>query len=149
MTKKLKRGQSMFELLVAVFVIALSLTAIVSLVSTSIGNTTFSRDRSVAAKSTQEAVEWLRAERDSNWGTFRGRGSVNGARYCLPTLGWDNGQGTCSPISGTNLRREVILIYNPGSDPDTVEARVATIWTDSSGTHESRITTYLTNWRTR
>jgi len=139
----------MFELLVAVFVIALSLTAIVSLVTTSIGNTTFSRDRSVAAKSTQEAVEWLRAERDQDWGVFRTRGSANGSPYCLPDLSWNNGQGICAPLPGTNLRREVLLIYNAGSDPDTVEARVVTSWVDSAGTHESRITTYLTNWRTR
>lgn len=149
MKKELKSGQSMFELLVAVFVIALSLTAVVSLVTTSIGNTTFSRDRSVAAKSTQEAVEWLRAERDADWGVFRTRGSAGGSRYCLPDLSWHSGQGTCSPMSGTALRREVLLFYNAATDPDSVEARVVTSWSDSTGTHESRITTYLTNWRTR
>lgn len=149
MINKLKRGQSMFELLIAVFVIAITLTAVVSLVTNSISNTTFSRDRTLASKYTQEAVEWLREQRDADWGAFRNRASAGGSTYCLHNLNWNS--GSCSDtqyIVDTNLRRQITLLLS-SSDPNTVEARVVTSWVDQSGTHESRITTYFTNWRTR
>jgi hypothetical protein len=59
--------------------------------------------------------------------------------------------GTCgasSVITGTKFRRELVVIYNSTTDPNTVEARVVTTWSDSGGTHESRTTTKLSNWRT-
>jgi type II secretory pathway pseudopilin PulG len=146
-----KRGQSMFELLVAVFVIAISLVAILGLVTGAIGNTTFSKERTQANKFTQEAAEWLRSERDTNWLTFKGKGDADGNKYCLPDLMyWPTATtGTCgATIPNTNFTREAILIYN-SSDPDIVEARIITSWTDSSGKHDSTVVTYFTNWRTR
>src|SRR3989304_1422306 len=98
---KSKRGQSMFELLVAVFVIALTLTALVGLVSTSISNTNFSRERTLASKYTQEAVEWLRQERDISWAAFITQAGVR----CLGSLSWSSG---CA-ISGTAFSRQVTL----------------------------------------
>lgn len=147
--KNSKLGQSMFELLVAVFIIALTLTAIVSLVTTSISNTTFSKDKTLAAKYTQEAVEWFREQRDSNWGTFKARSSPSGSNYCLNTLAWN--MGSCSGtdfIADTNLVRQATLITS-AADPNSIEVRVVTSWSDQSGQHESRVTTFLTNWRTR
>lgn len=150
MRKKTNRaGQSMFELLVAIFIIALTLTAVVGLVTTSISNTTFSKDKTLAAKYTQEAVEWFREQRDSNWGTFKGKSSLSGSNYCLNTLAWN--AGNCSGtqyIAETNLLRQATLITSP-TDPNSVEVRIVTSWSDQSGRHESRITTYFTNWRTR
>lgn len=143
---KQKSGQSMFELLIAVFVIAITLTAIVGLVTRSIGNTTFSKERTEAGKQTQEAVEWLRAERDNDWGAFAARATINGRNYCLQTLSWNS---SCSAIPNTNLTREVTLYFDASADPNLVEARVVTRWSDSSGLHESRISTSFTNWRTR
>lgn len=140
-------GQSMFELLVAVFVIGITLVALVGLTARSIANTTFSRERTLAAKYTQEAVEWLRAERDQDWGSFRSRGTPEGANFCMESLVWAPGT-SCPVIPGTGLTRRMSLFYSPAS-PDSVEARVVTSWSDSAGVHESRITTYFTNWRTR
>lgn len=141
----MNKGQSMFELLVAVFVVGITLVALVSLTSKAVGNTTFSRERTQATRYTQEAVEWLRAERDQDWGAFRDRATASGRNYCLQTLSWSSG---CSPINGTALTRGVTLIYN-SANPNTVEARVVTAWSDSAGVHESRVTTYFTNWRTK
>lgn len=138
-------GQSMFEILVAVFVVAISLTAVVSLATNALSNTTFSKDRTLAAKHTQDAVEWLRAERDRDWGVFLARATAGGREYCLSLLRWD---ASCANIEGTNLDRRVTLIIST-SDPNTIEARVVTTWVDQSGTHESRVSTYFTNWRTR
>lgn len=139
------RGQSMFELLVAVFVIGITLVALVGLIARSVSDATFSRERTQAAKYTQEAVEWLRVQRDQDWGVFRGRGTPGGADFCLETLAWTAG-ASCGEIPGTQFTRRVTLISNP-TNPDLVEARVVTSWSDSAGVHESRVTTYFTNWR--
>jgi Tfp pilus assembly protein PilV len=144
--KKYSRGQSMFELLIAVFVIAISLTAVVGLVVRTVGNTTFSKERTEAGKQTQEAVEWLRAERDNDWAIFATRGSASGRNYCLQNLSWNS---SCAPIPGTSFEREATLYYDAAANPDLVEARVVTSWSDSSGLHESRVSTSFTNWRTR
>lgn len=144
-----KLGQSMFELLVAVFVIGITLTALVSLVSTSLRNTGFSRERTTAGNYTQEAVEWLRRERDADWGTFTSRASASGTTYCLNALAWGENSCGSGTIPETPFTREVVLIYNSAADPNRVEARVTTTWTDSQGSHESSVNTYFTNWRTR
>jgi len=143
--RRTKWGQSMFELLVAVFVVGITLTALLGLVTNSIGNTSFSRERTQAAKFTQEAVEWLRSERDSDWGVFKARSSPAGTVYCLQSLSWTS---SCGTIANSPFSREVTLINDP-ADPDLVEARIKTSWQDANGTHESRVTTYFTNWRTR
>lgn len=138
------RGQSMFELIVAVFVVGLTLTAIVTLVTNAISNSTFSKERTQAAKYTNEAVEWLREQRDLDWGQFKGRASGSGTTHCLPNLNW--GQ-SCTIIAGTVFTRTAVLILAPSGE--SVEARVVTSWSDQSGQHESRVTTSLTNWRTK
>lgn len=143
-----KSGQSMFELLIAIFVVAITLVAFLGLVTGSIGNSTFSKERSQAGSYTQEAVEWLRSQRDSDWAAFTARASATGTTNCLQTLSWSGSAcGSASYISGTRFIREVTLIYN--ATAEQVEARVVTRWTDSSGLHESKATTYLTNWRTK
>jgi hypothetical protein len=139
----MNRGQSMFELLVAVFVVGITLVALVALAARSIGNTTFSRERTQVSKYTQEAAEWLRAERDAGWGVFRARANGGSMSYCLPSLSWTVG---CTPIAGTNFSREVEITEE---SLETVRADVVVSWSDSSGAHESRVTTYFTNWRTR
>lgn len=135
--------------MVAVVVTALTLVAIVSLVGSTVSNTTFSRDRTQAARLTGEALEWIRAERDFDWPEFAARGSATGTTYCLNSLAW-NFAGSCGGgvIQDTVFTREVTLIYDAIADPDRVEIRIVTTWNDSAGSHESRLSTYLTNWRT-
>ena len=143
-----KKGQSLFELLVAVFITAVTLVTLLSLVGSSVSNSTLARDRSEAVRYTNEVTEWLRSERDANWTTFISRATASGRTYCLQNLLW-SATGTCVPITGTKFTRELTLIYDAAADPNVVEARVVTTWSDSSGTHESRSTTKLTNWRTQ
>lgn len=141
----------MFELLVAVFVIGVTLAALVGLVTQSISNSNFSRQRTQASKATNAAVEWLRKERDDGWVAFtaHGGGPPGGNTYCLKDLTWTAGNcGANEYITGTVFIREASLIYSP-SNPDQVEARVSTTWTDSAGQHESRISTYFSDWRTK
>ena len=63
MKEELKKGQSLFEVVFAVAVSALIITAIVILAGNAVSNSTFSRNKALAGRFVQEAIEWLRKER--------------------------------------------------------------------------------------
>ncbi len=153
--RKINLGQSMLELLMAVAIVGIVLIALVSLSTKSIGNTTFSSNKSRATRLTQEASEWIRNERDTNWSNFVVRANLGVDNlYCLPGLtGWP-GVGACDStqkIVGTEFIREVTLrgLDEQGGDGviDTVSVGVVTYWLDGVGRHEARTTTLLTNWK--
>ncbi|RJR30414.1 hypothetical protein C4564_00345 [Candidatus Microgenomates bacterium] len=149
--RKNQKGQSLFELVLAVVVVGVVMVVLVRLVSKTINNTTFARDRTLALRHTQEAVEWLRGQRDANWGQFLGRSSVAGSKYCLQSLSF-SANGACgSGATIDNLfTREGVLARStePLTGRELVEVVVTTGWSDSEGYHESRVSTVLTDWRT-
>ena len=164
-------GQSLYEVIFALGIAALVLTGIVSLAATSVRNSAFTRNNAQATKYAQEATEWLRGERDADWGAFVGIVSAN-AVYCLDDSplnpgSWSN-PGICGgneyieDINGTTifLRQVTFACFrtNPVppppfestgcSDPsvDNVEVAVSVSWNDAQGTHEVKSITRLTNW---
>lgn len=149
-----KKGQSLFEVVIAIAVTGITLVAIIGLVGSTINNSSFSRDRTLAARHTSQAYEWLRLRRDQDWGDFLSWTSPTGKIYCLnnlPDYPTSPSTGACSgtqTIPGTPFYREMILTYDQLTDPNSVDIEISTTWTDSSGLHESRVSTTLTNWRT-
>ncbi len=141
-------GQSLFEVVVAIGIVSAILVGVMSLATHSISNSTFSREQALAQTYTQEAVEWLRGQRDADWDTFIGHASSTGTAWCLQTLSWDN-SGACGvseTISGTNFRRQVELSI---ISMDEIEVVVGTSWEGKGGQHKSEVTTKLNNWKAR
>jgi Tfp pilus assembly protein PilV len=152
MNKKRFFGQSLFEVIVAIGVAALILVGAISLSTTSVRNSTFSKNDAVATKYSQEGAEWLREQRDTIWGDLK---TMTG-KTCLGTL---SPSATC-PIPNTIYSRGIsfqCFIYDPSTDTTTsascantsvnlVEATVSTSWTDSQGTHKVDSVTNLTRW---
>jgi Tfp pilus assembly protein PilV len=144
----MNKGQSLFELIVAIGVSGLVLISLVSLTVKSISNATYSKNKTLTTHYTQEAVEWLRAQRDLNWDTFTSYAASGGGKiYCLNNLSFSNG-GACGPsetIPNTTFTRQVLLTYN--ATPESVQAVVTTTWLGvSDRQHESRTSTVFTNW---
>jgi type II secretory pathway pseudopilin PulG len=135
-----EKGQSLFELVVAITVIGVSLLAIVSLISSSIASSTLARDRSLATRYTQETLEWVRGQRDTSWIVFQGRAPAAGRQYCLSTLSWSAG---CGYIANTGFTRTIFLQLQVNG---TVEVTVTTMWSGSGGQHETRASTILSEW---
>ena len=146
-------GQSLFEVLVAVGISALILLGIVSLASSSVRNSNFSKNNSQATKFVQEEMEWLREQRDADWSTFT---SSVGSGGCSGTLSWG---GNCS-INSTFVRSVSFTcsFFNPGPPPTTtgatcdpnaniVDAVGSVTWQDAQGTHSVTSNTRFTNWR--
>lgn len=144
----MKKGQSLFEVVIAIGVIGIIIAGVVSLAAGSIRNSTFSRNNSLATRYAQEAIEWMRGERDADWVTFYNRATVAGNMYCLDSLSWAKAR-PCNAgeyIAGTILTRRVIFTPVPTLE---VEAEVTVLWADSQGIHQVASSTVYTDWRSR
>jgi hypothetical protein len=147
--KKYSRGQSLFEVVLALALATLIIVALISLVSNSIKNSSYSRNKTYATRYTQEAFEWLRGERDGDWEIFRDNFLFCPAPphvRCLDALAW----GDCGSCGDTefigNIFKREVSFTETATDSVTVEVR--TYWTDAQGVHEARSSTILTDWRT-
>jgi len=150
-------GQSLLEVIFALVLVGLVVIAIVGLSTISIRNNIYSRNKTLAKRYAQEAIEWVRKKRDVGpWAyfySFSGDGSAS--TYCLSGLNSEFGNswtlgpsGSCASdefISGTTFIRELKLTKKVGQD-DTVIAEVVITWNDGQGDHKSQITTEFTKW---
>lgn len=152
--KKTQRGQSLFEVILAIAVLTLVLVGIVSLATISVRNSTFSRNKTLASKYAQEASEWLRSERDKDRDAFILHADASfdiPKYYCLDALVWTN-LGKCSSsefISNTPFIRNLSLTKTMKSGKTVIEVKVVVSWQDSQGEHEARSFTYFSDWRER
>src|SRR3989304_3557712 len=97
-SKKNREGQSFFEVVLALALVSIILIALVTLATISVRSATFSRNKNLATRFSQEAIEWLRGQRDTGWSDFFARSSPSGATWCLSTLNWSH-PGDCSSES--------------------------------------------------
>ena len=142
-------GQSLFEVVVAIGVIAIVIVGIVSVATSTIRNTSFTRNKALATRYTQEAIEWLRGQRDTNWVTFHTNADTPPRIYCLDTLSWTN-SGVCGAsetIGGDTILLRQVAFSN--IVPAEITANVTVSWTDSQGTHQVTTSTVFTDWRSR
>lgn len=141
------KGQSLFEVVLALFIITMIIVAVVVLSTNSIANSLFSRSKNQGSRYTQEAIEWLRSQRETNYADFVVYASS--AVYCLDTLSFNN-PGSCSSseyISGTNLVRQLNFSQTLESGKKVTTATVIAYWNDSKGYHETRSVTDFTDIR--
>ena len=143
------KGQSLFEVLIALAISALIIGALVSLVSNSIRNTTFSKNQTIASRYAQETIEWLRTQRDADISTFVT--NVQTTVWCLPELAFAQ-TGECTGdeyIFETKLLREVFFTTSDISGKTMINADVKITWEDAQGVHEVSSSTNFTDWRQR
>lgn len=133
--KKLSQGQSLIEVVAALGVVVLVITALAVVVTLSIANAKFSQNQTQASKYGQEVLEKLRAYRDKNkWDEFTsncGDSTVLDLSDLPPTWEFDI---TCEPCSGSELIcRKVVVEVG---------------WRDAKDRlHESKLETNFTSWR--
>ncbi len=153
MKTKTDSGQSLFEVVVAIAISALIIVAIVSLTSNSIQNSSYSKDKTLAATYVQQATEWLRSQRDNDTNTFIEH--VTTPTWCLNNISavsaW-NHPGSCNGeyIVGTHFTREAT--FNVTLQPNgknLIEANVTVKWTDTKGIHEVTSATNFSDQRER
>jgi Tfp pilus assembly protein PilV len=142
-----KLGQSLIEVVVSVSVISLILVTLVSAITFSMSNTQYAKSKAIATKHAQEAVEFIRSQRDENWlNVYSHSNNSPGSKYCLKSLGWPAGTGSCTStdyITNTNYLREVILSR---SGTDRINVNVIVYWIQGSHTSQVTVDSILTNW---
>lgn len=136
----MNKGQTLFEVVAIVAIVAILVTSIVSVVAVSVRNSRFSKTQAEASRWAQEGMEWVRQQRDTNWPDF----SQKAGDYCMQNLSWTPGRcaGTAT-IANTSFERNVTIV--PSGREFQVDVIVS--WKDSGGSHQSRLTTVLTNWQ--
>lgn len=141
------KGQSLFEVVVAIALISIVMITLVSLASLSIRASVLSRNQTEAGSFTQQASEWLRSEKDADWTTFNNHAKTT--NWCLDSLYWSN-SGTCSSteiISGTIFKRSLKFTRSVVGSNITITADISTSWKDSQGTHSVITSDIFTNWQ--
>jgi Tfp pilus assembly protein PilV len=140
------KGQSMFEVVMALFIMALIIVGVVFLSTNSIANSAFSRNKTIAGRYSQEAVEWLRGQRDSDPTLFVTNAT---GTWCLASLGFTSHAacGSGSVITGTVFKRQVVFTEDGSTSDTIIKAEVTTSWTDSKGTHTAKSITEFTDIR--
>lgn len=151
---KIKRdikGQTLFELVMGIAIGVVVITGIVIATTLSVGNAIFAKKNALATRYSQEALEWLRTERDKSWATVFSKGASTTQYYCLPTLSWDIANHCSLPqtISGTDFLRELSLLNKDLDGNDGLEATITVSWSDGTGKHSSHLTTQFTQWKTQ
>ena len=146
---KNESGQSLFEIILALAITTLITVALVALTATSIRNTTFSKNKTLASRYSQEATEWLRGERDADFSAFETRALT--PLYCFPSLSWSAASiGACSSgqeIANTPFRREISFSSSLVNGKTLIQASVRVYWSDAQGLHEVRSVTNFSDWR--
>lgn len=143
------KGQSLIEIVFAIGIIALVLTAIVSLSVRSVGVTSSSANQTRANRYAEEAIEWFRIQRDANPQSFFTTASNPSTRtMCfniIPASSSWPAAGNCGASSfiqengtNTNFKRTVNTVYN--SATAQLDITVTVTWGNSSVVHKSSLT---------
>ena len=148
MKQQINKGQSMFEVVIALFIISMIIVGVVSLSTISLSNSIFSRNKTLAGRFTQEASEWIRSQREQDSALFITNVTAN-VNYCLQELVWTN-TGKCSSsevITGTIFTRQATFSTSTITGKSIVEATIITFWNDSKGYHEAKSVTNFNDIR--
>ncbi|MDZ7586201.1 MAG: hypothetical protein U0946_00460 [Patescibacteria group bacterium] len=142
--KKKHSGQSLVEVVVAVGMMALLLTAVLSLIALSVKNSRLAKDRTKAVGLAQEGVELMRAYRDLNWyGLYAATGDNWGlAKNWTVTDGLNTYCEDVDKIDEFFIR--CVEVTADGSDK--VEIQVVVSWQEGAQVHQTMQTTNLTKW---
>ncbi len=148
-------GVSMFEMIIAIFIVAIVVTSIATLSTVAIRNNTFAVNKTRANNFAQQGMDLLRSERDKSFANFKLKADLLGKTWCIDDLvgGLDN-QDLCSGTEfvtsdGTTLGEDTIFIREAilaTLDPAVVNAKVRVSWQDGQGVHVINLDTDFTNW---
>lgn len=130
------KGLMIVEVLVALGVAAIVVTAVTVAISTSLNNTQFTKDQNLALGYAQEGIEVMRQKRDSDYGTFR---SIASNTYCLAKGSTTLAAGaTCTTTPNVdNYIRTVAVTQNTtcGGVANLTKIEVKVTWTSNKCTN--------------
>lgn len=140
MKKFYQKGQSLFEVIVALGVAIVVISALVRVTTISIANASFSRNQSLATKYAQEAMEKIRAYKVGNtWIDFK-------VFICNPNSLPDPAPFDLSLFCCNSGRINSCASFTPCNNNASCGVQVTVSWTDSKGLHQSDLKTLFGNF---
>ncbi len=139
-------GQTLLELVVALGIVALVLTGLISAVTSSLRYGEASSFRSRGVKYAQEGIEVARNLRDTvSWDTFVVKSGSGTKSWCLDAAGvWAEDVGSGCPIAaGSTFWRTVTFTWQ---DP-LMEIESEVSWGERTVPSVVTLLTYFTQWK--
>lgn len=143
-------GMTLLEVLIFTTMITLIFLTIASATTQSIKKTMYNQQKIIATHYAEEAQEWMRGEKESDWSVFSARSD---ATYCLnSTISTCDASGSCwdnraaCPVTdyslGGHYKRSSVLTTN-GSRIDVI---TTVEWIEGSNTYSVPISTTFSRW---
>ncbi len=131
----MQKGETLIEALAALALVAIVISAITTLITTSLSNATYNENQTLATKFAQQGIESVRQIRNANYVAFR---TYNGL-YCLgkgqSSLGPP--QSACAAPNTDNFIRSVQIEQTPGCATNVARITVNVAFTDGKCTGNS------------
>lgn len=152
----IQKGQALLEALIAMGIAVVVITGITIAISSSLQNSSFSKNQQLAASYAQEAIEIARQLRDDKYTEFLMKDGL----YCL-NKGSAEFTTPCPPTSGKNVDEFLRTVkffknncYGTGTQADLTRVEAEVSWESSKCTdsgnrlcHKSEIVTCLSDQR--
>lgn len=151
----MKPGQTLIETIVTMAVAVIIIAALVGMAVTSLRSSSLSRSRALASQLLVEETERARIYRDAN-GLSGLEADIPGGLSNCPTVSSHKyfPAPPAAPVSGDDTSISTYTRYftacrviNGAGQTEMIKITAVVSWTDSSGTHPIKSTTYLSNWR--
>jgi len=162
---KRQLGFSILEIIVVIFIIAVGLIGVLSLMVQNIQVQYINKNNLVASQLAQEGLELIRNIRDSNW--LAGRNWNNSISSGNHIVDYTGSIGSVTGISEAKLQiRDDVggegFFWHNATDPDSIFSRLITIedippssirvsclveWEERNNTYNYTAETILYNWR--
>lgn len=150
--KQNEKGMGLIEVIIAIFVSTVVIAGVAAFSVNAIAVSLYSKNKSSASKYAQEAIEWLKGEKEKDTKVFLTTIALNDARYCISQLNFSK-SGYCSQaenqdlISGTIYKREVFFTTQILGSSTLASVTVKVFWDDGKGRHESILSTDFADTR--
>lgn len=141
------KGQSLFEVVLALAVSVIIIMAIVSLASKSVTTSTYSNNNSQAARYVGEAMEYMRKEKEfGSWNTLKTAITAGSGQWCMTDLSLTNSHA-CNPFNSSDNIPNTIFqrTATASATASTINIDIGVTWFDEKGFHRVNTTGAISN----
>ena len=139
MILRIRTGQSLIEILIAISAITIVLVSLVAAATRSLSGSVSARTQALATKSSEEQMEKIRAFRDRN-----GLANITCADKCF----LDDSLTKLASPQNIDVLSVWFTVVVPGSCPvGNRQVTVISQWTDGVGTHQAKLVSCFSVWK--
>jgi len=158
---KINRGFTLIETLVSVLLLAMALSAVFTLMGSTVFASRYAKNEITASYLAQEAIDFIRNDRDSlgfqqnDWVSFLDHYGYNTqnatSSFCFTSNGCDIDAETLYIISsnqipGTNFTRKIEM-FLPNGNTDQISVVVTVNWDNGLASKSQTLSVSLLKWR--